>query len=128
PPHEGVRGRVEVWHIRLAETRDAKLLHRVEEVLAVQIVELDPRPLALAHLVHRRLVARPPAVGEGMPILVVTLWPKKALRLAGNAVAPVHHSAEHIESQGLYVRERHLLNSLPGYTIGRPMSRVGGGA
>src|SRR5262249_16853940 len=49
------------------------------------------------------------------------------LRLAGNAVAPVHDRAEHIEGQGLYLGKRHLMNSLLGQTIGRSMSRFAGG-
>src|SRR5271154_3598949 len=73
----------------------------------MQIVEPGPWPLAAADLRHRRLVARPPLVGEGVPTLVVALWPESGLGLARDAVAPVHHRAEHVKSQGLYIRKRH---------------------
>src|SRR5229473_3952952 len=76
------------------------------------------RSSSLAHgrsplrtLAIRRLVARPPSVGEGVPVLVVASRPEKRLRLAGNAVAPIHHRTEHVECQGLYVGKRHRLGS-----------------
>ena len=95
-----------------AEAGDVEFLQQLDEVLVMQIIEPRPGPLALTHLVHRRLIARPPAVGERVPILVMALRPEEELRLTGDAVAPIHHRAEHIEGQGLYVGERHRLNFL----------------
>src|ERR1700740_2670471 len=74
----------------------------------MQIVQLCPGALAGAHLGHRRLVALPPFAGKDVPVLFVALRPEKHFRFAGNAVAPIHHRAEHIERQSLYVRKRHV--------------------
>src|SRR5215472_1374969 len=113
PWGEAVPGAVEVVDIRFAKTGDPELLQQLDQILAVKVVELDPRALALTHAVHRRLIARSPPVGEGMPVLVVPPRCEAALRLAGDTVAPIHHCPEYIEGQGLHVGERHRPNSFP---------------
>src|SRR5580704_9757212 len=104
-------GAVEVVDVRLAETPDVKFLEEFDQVLAMQIVEPGPGPLALTHLLHCRLIVGPPAICKGVPILLVALRPEKTFRLAGDAVPTVHHGAEHVESESLHIGKRHLLSS-----------------
>src|ERR1700722_20316807 len=104
-------GAVEVVDVRLAETPDVKFLEEFDQVLAMQIVEPGPGPLALTHLLHCRLIVGPSGVCTAGPILLVALRPEKTFRLAGDAVPPVHHGAEHVESESLHVGERHPLSS-----------------
>src|SRR5262249_24434244 len=120
PAVEAMPGAIEVVELRLAQADDAELRQQCDEVLAMQIVELRPRALAAAHLGHRRLIARPPAVGKIVPVEGITLGCQRRLRLAGDAVAPIYHGAEHVEGQRLYLGSRHLSpSSAAGCLLGR---------
>ena len=101
-------GSVQMVDVRLAQAADLELAEQVEQVLAVQVVEPRPGPLALAHLFHRRLVAR--AASESAKrcqSFSNALRPQESFRLARDAVAPVHDGTEHVEGQRPYVGDRH---------------------
>src|SRR5579871_3369029 len=81
PRVEPVPGAVQMVDLGLGEPRYAKFRQQFDQVLAVQIVEPRPGPLAVANLGHRRLITGPQPIGEIVPVLVVTLGPENGLRL-----------------------------------------------
>jgi hypothetical protein len=95
-------GAVEVILLRLVEPRDAELLEQLLEARPVQAVEVRPRQLAFPHPGHGWLVFAPPGVGEGYPVGVDALLAAERTAFLGDAGAPVHDGAEHVEREGLH--------------------------
>lgn len=79
---------------------EARLRQDGFQVFPVQRVQRHERTPAAAHGFHSRLIAPAPGIGKrrragGRPMTF-----EKRRHLAGHAVAPVNHRAEHIEQQG----------------------------
>src|ERR1700746_2229484 len=70
---------------------------------AMQIVEVRPRNLTLAHFIHGWLVSTAPAIGEFHPIDIQTFCLAPGSGLGKHRTAPVHNRAKYIEDTGLYV-------------------------
>ena len=101
----GVRPRMELspWLIQRAEVGvtepgNAQASQQFDQRDGVQVVNIRPGQLAVAHARHRRLLPRSPAVGQRLPV------GEHARRITNNrglprhAAAPVNHRAEDVES------------------------------
>ena len=111
PRVEPVPGAIEVIDLGLAQPADRMLVEQRQQVLAVQVVEPGPGAPAAPDLLQRRLIARPPGIGEGMPVARDPPRTERRSGLARDALAPVHDRAEHVEAQRLDVRKAHRLSS-----------------
>ena len=87
----------------VVQSGKAELIEHDRKILAMQVVEPDPRAAAAAHLLHRGLIERAPADPRRPPIALDAARTKEAAQLARDAAAPVDHRAEHVE------RERHIV-------------------
>src|SRR5262249_10284382 len=67
----------------------------------VNDVELDEWLPAGTDLVHSGLILGAPRIREGDPVERMTQRLEDSFRFAGDAVAPVHQGAEHVEEQCL---------------------------
>jgi len=81
----------------------AALQQRLEGFL-VQLVDVGPGDLALAHPAHLRLVEAAPVVGEAGPVGVEAVLPAQHRQVLGEAAAPVDHRAEHVEDADPEIR------------------------
>src|SRR5262249_22911201 len=84
-----------------AHATERKLAQQFVERCAMQRVEMSPWLLAVAHAVHRRVIARAPGIGELRGIELDALRARDAGDFSTYAGAPVDHGAEHVEHQRL---------------------------
>ena len=104
---------VEGGRVGLGQAEPARREQAVQDA-AVQAVDVGPRQRARAHLVHGRLVAGAPVVGEGGPVLRRQGEPLlQQLPLADDAAAPVDDGAEDVEAQRLHGAEPGLHLAVP---------------
>src|SRR5437899_9767979 len=111
PGVEAVPGAVQVVDLGLRETLDTELDQKLVEALAVEVVELRPRAMAAAHLVHRWLVEAAPRVGELGPVHAEALRLPKGLALPDEARPPVHHRAEDVQGARLDLPDGPIVSS-----------------
>ena len=95
---------IELVDLFLADALDVEGGQDVHEVLAMQIVELDPRTPPCPHLLHGWLVACPPRVGKGVAVALDAAHTEKRSDLACDALAPVDDGTEHVEAQSAYLQ------------------------
>ena len=96
----------------------------------VQHVKPGEGAAAGAAFLHRRLVARPPGIGEAMRVDVAAAeLREEGPRLPRDALAPVDHRAEDVEDQCLDLLEHHFPSGWAhlrsnSQTSGKPISSV----
>ena len=129
PRLEPVPGAVQMLDLGVLQSGEAELIEHDRKVLAMQVIEPDPRAAAAAHLLHRGLIERAPAIGDGLPVALDAARAKEAAQLASDAAAPVDHRAEHVKRERGDLVEGHGLVSRSGrssaVTVGcRPAASV----
>src|SRR2546425_174004 len=92
-----VRERAVRLDVLLGKPRDLELLDELIERHPMEIVELRPPDLAVAYLVHHRLVKTAPRDGELQPVDGELVLTPERLALTRDARAPIHDRSEHVE-------------------------------
>src|SRR5262249_20638897 len=106
PGIEAMPGEIKLRLCRFVEFLEPEARLDLVEHAPVNDVELHERLPASAYLVHAGLVFGAPRIREGEPVERVSQRLEDSFRLAGDAIAPIHHGAEYIEKQGLDLGQR----------------------
>ena len=121
PRLEPMPGAVQMLDLVRPAVRRGRTHRARPKVLAMQVIEPDPRAAAAAHLLHRGLIERAPAIGDGLPVALDAARAEEAAQLARDAAAPVDHRAEHVKRErgdlvqghGLVSRSERVLGGNP---------------
>jgi hypothetical protein len=108
-------GAREIGQFGLRDARRIEIIMAEDDLqrFAVQHREPRPRPLTAPDRLHRRLIEPSPRVGDrGGVKSAEAVAAKKRREFARHAAAPVHHGAEHVKAEELYVQ--HGIGSIRG--------------
>jgi hypothetical protein len=124
PGVQAVPDPVKVILLFFGQGLDAELAEQLLERDAVEVVELRPGELAVAHPVHRGRVPAPPGVGEGRPFHVEVLVSAEFLALPDDGRAPVQDRAEHVEDERFWSGRHPILAPMRAASEASSPSRI----